>query len=124
MNGKFVCPTAEGSIPKDVLFGIRYPASVLAGGGKGGGRGKGKGRGRGGRFGGRRGNSAINAILEQHPVIDTPSPAVPPPQTVAPAPAPVIQPPAEVHAADDFDVEDLYSMDTYDLSALSTLSVD
>ena len=63
VEGRYVCPTPEGSVPNSVLFNIRYPIEVVqppSGKGKGGG---GKGRGRGGRAFGRgngRGNNANN----------------------------------------------------------------
>ena len=64
-EGKFVCPTPEGSIPKQVLFGISYPMGVVSGG-KGKGKGKGKGAGgygRGRGRGGYRDNDTVNAVL-------------------------------------------------------------
>ena len=118
-------------MPKQILFGIRYPMGVVSGG-KGKGRGKGFGRGRGR---GRRSNEWVNAALtvaayaedpaHQSAVPTSATPSVAPPATpLAPPPAPpVVAPPAEsgssmVDAADELDVEDLYSVD-YDTTALS-----
>ena len=132
-DGQHVCPTPEGSVPKQVLFGIQYPVGVLGGGkgrGKGKGKGKGKGYGRGGRGGsggyGYRTNETINALLHTQPASTVP----PATNSPAPAPAPAPPPPTvagamaspqtdalnaaanaeQLHAADEFDVEDLYSV--------------
>ena len=125
-NGEPACSSPENSVPKQILFGIRYPMGAISSGkGKGKGRGKGFGRGRG-RTG--RANEWVNAALvaaasvedpQQQNLLSSPVPAAPPV-------APVISPPAmpepepssqTVNAADDLDIEDLYSVD-YDTSAL------
>ena len=121
-------------MPKQILFGIRYPMGVVSGG-KGKGRGKGFGRGRGR---GRRSNEWVNAALtvaayaedpaHQSAVPTSATPSVAPPATTplaSPPAPPVVAPPAVVEsgssmvdAADELDVEDLYSVD-YDTTALS-----
>ena len=105
-DGRFVCATPEGSIPKQVLFGIRYPNGVLTGGkGKGkGGRGTqfGRGRGRGARS-----NPEVNALLTMPPEAE-PTPPAPAAPSLSSSPDPTSE--ANANVVDEFDVEDLYQV--------------
>ena len=105
-DGRYVCATPEGSVPKQLLFGISYPTGALAWGkGKGKG-GRGYGRGRGGR--GTRSNPDVNALLCLPPEEEPRQAPCPAPATPAPTPA------VDANAVDDFDVEDLYQVSVDD----------
>ena len=101
-HGKFMCPTAQGTVPTDLLSQIKYPFGVRPwnfGKGKGKGKGMGKGRGKGADGAGRgRGHYQtyyVDDTGDHHAVA---APTVPLPQLLPAAPAP-----AEPQAASEAD---------------------
>ena len=95
VDGKFVCPTPQGTVPSDLLRQIKYPFGVRPwnfgkGKGKGKGRGRGDGRGRG------RGHYQTYYIDDEGAYHAVDAPAAP----AAPAPSAADEPgPSDINAS-------------------------